>query len=349
VAVDIREVARRSGVSMATVSRALNGRPDVSDSTRTRIEEIARQLGYLPNQQARALVRRRSDMVGLIWDTSYVNNKGRSPFLQDLLVGLKMALADTGYHLMLLSPQTADHGVNAFVQAAMQHGLDGVVLMGVNEHLPAVEALINSGRPCVGLDLQVTGTRASYVCSDNTAGAATAVRYLHSLGHKRIAHITGPLPLMTSVDRIAGYRDTMAELGLPVPKGFVQEGDFFIESGYTTMQSLLALKTRPTAVFVAGDEMAIGAMQAVIDAGLDVPGDISVVGYDDIELASVVRPGLTTISQDYLEIGQAAVTLLTQIMDNQDHEPQAAQIPGQLIIRASTAPVRPAVRQTSTR
>src|SRR5213080_4832671 len=113
---DIREVARRSGVSMATVSRALNGRPDVSDTTRARIERVATELGYMPNQQARALVRRRSDMVGLIWDTSYVHRVGRMPFLADLLVALKTALADTGYHLMLLSPKTTTDGVNGFVQ-----------------------------------------------------------------------------------------------------------------------------------------------------------------------------------------------------------------------------------------
>ena len=226
--VDIREVARRSGVSMATVSRALNGRPDVSSATRTRIEEIARQLGYTPNQQARALVRRRSDMVGLIWDTSYVETEGRQPFLQDLLVGLKMALVDTGYHLMLLSPRTGDGDVNAFVQVAMQHGLDGVLLMGVNEHLPALDTLIRSGRPCVGLDLLVLGSRASYVSSDNRAGAEVAVRHLYDLGHRRIANISGPLPLMAAVDRLDGYRLAMEGLGLDVPKDYVQEGDFFL-------------------------------------------------------------------------------------------------------------------------
>jgi LacI family transcriptional regulator len=343
--VDIREVARRSGVSMATVSRALNGRPDVSDATRSRIEEIARNLGYTPNQQARALVRRRSDMVGLIWDTSYVETKGRSPFLSDLLVGLKMALADTGYHLMLLSPQTADHGVNAFVQAAMQHGLDGVVLMGVDAHLPALAALINSGRPCVGLDLRVHGPRAGYVCSDNVAGAATAVGHLHGLGHRRIATIVGPQSMMAASDRLVGYRSAMADLRLTIREDYVVEGDFFRESGYTCMQTLLALKNPPTAVFAAGDEMAAGAMQAALDAGLEIARDISVVGYDDIELASIVRPPLTTISQDYLEIGQSAVTMLTQIIDNEVEAPPPVRVPGELRVRASTGRLQSAERR----
>lgn len=344
--VDIREVARRSGVSMATVSRALNGRPDVSDATRSRIEEIARELGYSPNQQARALVRRRSDMVGLIWETGYVETEGRQPFLQDLLVGLKMALVDTGYHLMLLSPRTKENGVNAFVQAAMQHGLDGVVLMGVNEHEPAVDTLIKSGRPCVGLDLLVTGDRAAYVSSDNKGGAALAVQHLYELGHRRIATIAGPLPLMAAEDRLTGFHEAMAELDLPVPEGYVQSGDFFLHSGYVAMEALLALKTRPTAVFVAGDEMAVGAMQAIVDAGLEVAKDISIVGYDDIELAAVVRPALTTISQDYRAMGRVAVALLTSIMEAGDDAPAPTpqHVPGQLLVRASTGPVRAAAR-----
>jgi LacI family transcriptional regulator len=338
---DIREVARRSGVSMATVSRALNGRPDVSETTRARIAQIASELGYLPNQQARALVRRRSDMVGLIWDTSYVHHLGRSPFLADLLVGLKMALVDTGYHLMLLSPKTAADGVNGFVQAAMQHSLDGVVLMGVNEHLPAVEVLINSGRPCVGLDLEVSGSHASYVTTDNTGGGAAAVEHLASLGHTRIATITGPRGLLTAADRLTGYINTMADLGLDVPQGYVQTGDFFLPSGHAAMKALLALDERPTAVFVASDQMAIGAMQAIADAGLDVPSDISIVGFDDVEQASLIRPRLTTVSQDYLEIGQAAVAMLRSIMDNDTRQPQPVIIPGHLVVRDSTGPVRP--------
>ncbi|MEP7054523.1 MAG: LacI family DNA-binding transcriptional regulator [Actinomycetota bacterium] len=312
--VDIREVARRTGVSVATVSRALNGRPDVSAATRTRVTEMARTLGYLPNSQARALVRRRSDTVGLIWDTGYVSANGRVPFLQDLLIGLKMALADTGYHLMLLSPKTADRDLEAFVRATAQHTLDGVVLMGVDQHLPAVTALIDSGPPCVGLDLPVRGPRASYVSSDNQSAAATAVRHLQSLGHRKIATITGPPDQLPSIERLAGFRAGMAEFDLPVPAEYVVHGDFFHESGHSRMQDLLALPDRPTAVFVAGDLMAIGAMRAIAEAGLHVPQDISVLGFDDVESAALVRPGLSTMAQDYLAMGQAAVSLLTQMM-----------------------------------
>lgn len=342
---DLREVARRSGVSIATVSRALNGRPDVSAATRERVTEIARELGYLPNQQARALVRRRSDTVGLIWDTSYIATQGRQPFLTDLLVGLKMALANTGYHLLLISPQTADSGVDAFVRAAAQHSLDGVLLMAVNEHWPAVDALITSGRPCVGLDIMVRGTRATYVSADNRSGARLAARHLLQLGHTRIATITGPLEMLPGVDRLDGFVAGMADQDLDVPDRYIEHGDFFFESGYRGMTRLMALRDRPTAVFVAGDAMAVGALHAAQDAGLVVPDDISIVGYDDVEQAQVVRPTLTTIAQDYVRIGEVAVALLSSLMQEEDTleresdgYPPPHLLPCKLIVRASTAP-----------
>lgn len=347
--VDLRAVARSSGVSAATASRALNGRPEVSEATRAHVTETARRLGYQPNQQARTLVRRRSDTIGLIWDSSYVETKGRQLFLQDLLVGLKMALAQTGYHLMLLSPQIEDHTPDKFIRAVVQHSLDGVALMAIDEHT-AVDALVASGRPCVGLDLPVFGPRSSYVSSDNRGGAAAAVTHLYELGHRRIAMISGPMSMLPGTERVDGYRTAMAALGLEVPNGYVQEGDFFLPSGRDGMRRLLSLDVAPTAVFVAGDEMAVGAMHVVIDAGLDVPGDISIVGYDDVEIAALVRPSLTTVTQDYLGMGRAAVALLTQLIEHkvfagdlaaeqeQFHFPPRL-LPGKLTIRESSGPV----------
>ncbi|MDQ1724956.1 MAG: LacI family transcriptional regulator [Frankiaceae bacterium] len=349
--VDIREVARRSGVSPATVSRALNGRPDVSEATRERVRKTASDLGYLPNEQARTLVRRRSDTVGLIWDTSYVVTKGRHSFLQDLAVGLKIALAETGYHLMILSPGSTTGSEDAFVRIAAQHSLEGVALMAVEPHLPAVEALIASGRPCIGLDLPIRGRRASYVGADNHHGASLAVDHLVGLGHRRIAVITGPLDILPGVERHEGFRTQMAAHGLEVLPEYVVSGDFFIESGHAAMLTLLALPNPPTAVFACGDQMAVGAMHAINEAGLDVPGDISVVGFDDVEIAALVRPSLTTVSQDYLGLGRAAVELLSNLIAEDrefgrgaDAPPSTAArrpelVPGALIVRDSTGPV----------
>lgn len=335
---DIREVARRSGVSVATVSRALNDRPDVSAATRERVMAIAAELGYLPNHQARALVRRRSDLVGVIWDTGYLTTRGRHPFLQDLLVGLKVAFADTGRHLLLLS--TANPGVDGYVRIARQHSLDGLVLMGVDEGQPAITALLTSPIPCVAVDLPLHGRRAGFVTSDNRAGAAAAVAHLHALGHRRIATVTGPTDSLPATERLAGYRYQTARLGLPFRPEYVETGDFFLASGRVAMRRLLNLDEPPTAVFAAGDEMAIGAMDALAEAGVEVPGRMSVVGYDDVEAAALVRPSLTTVAQDPRQLAAAAAGLLADLIVDGEHDTAGPRlVPNRLVVRASTGPV----------
>lgn len=319
--VDIRELARRSGVSPATVSRALNDRAEVSSATRRRVLELAEELGYSPNQPARTLVRRRSDMIGLIWDTGYSNEGRRHPFLLDLFVGIRQALTAGGFHLMVLSTaaDVADApGVDAYVRAARQHSLDGVIVMGVDEGHPAITSLVDSGLACVAVDLPLQRGRTTYVTSDNRTGAASAVRHLHSLGHRAIATIAGPPELMPAAERLAGYRYQMARSGLVPRPEHIVHGDFFLASGYERARQLISLPEPPTAIFVAGDEMAIGALHALADAGLTVPGDMSIVGFDDIEAAGLVRPALTTVAQDLVGIGAGAVAALLDAIGTAD-------------------------------
>jgi LacI family transcriptional regulator len=191
----------------------------------------------------------------------------------------------------------------------------------------------------------VRGAHASYVTSDNTTAAGIAVHHLRSLGHRKIATICGPANQLPALQRLDGFRTAMAELALPVPAAYVVYGDFFYASGYARMQDLLDVGKRPTGVFVAGDQMAIGAMRAIADAGLDVPGDISVVGFDDIESAAFLRPALTTIAQDYLSMGAAAVALLLKMIQDgrgdgprRRRRPPPRLLPCRLVVRESTAP-----------
>lgn len=313
----IRELARECGVSVATVSRALNGHPEVSETTRRQVQEAATRLGYRPSQSARALVRGRTDTVGLLWDTGYESTGHRHPFLLALLVGVKRALSASGRHVLLLNVDDHYHrsGDRAYLDVALQHQLDGVVMMGVNERHPAMRTLYGSGFPCVALDLPLQGPRATYVTSDNYAGAFEVVRYLYGLGHREIATITGPVDSLPAKQRLAGYEDAVRSLGMTTRPDYVETGDFFLDSGYACAQRLAALRERPTAVFVAGDEMAVGAMHAFEDAGIGIPDDISVVGFDDIEAASLVRPALTTIAQDPIALGAAAVEALLALVD----------------------------------
>jgi LacI family transcriptional regulator len=337
----IKDLARECGVSVATVSRALNGHPEVSVETRRQIQQAAERLGYRPSQSARALVRGRSDAVGLLWDSGYETAGRKHPFLLSLLVGLKQALNDVGRHLILLNVDVDRQGARAYVNTARQFQLDGVLVMGVDDHRPALRELIESGLPCVAIDHDIAGPRAVYVTSDNRAGAAEAVRHLHSLGHRRIATITGPLDLMPAVHRLTGFRQAVDELGLELPEDYVQSGDFFMDSGYACGRRLAELpkSRRPTAVFVAGDEMALGAIHAFADAGLDVPGDIAVVGFDDIEAAGLVRPTLTTVAQDPSAIAAEAVSTLLKFVDDRLGDKASPRgpilTPTRLIIRQS--------------
>jgi LacI family transcriptional regulator len=336
----IRELARECGVSVATVSRALNGHPEVSVETRRQVQLAAERLGYRPSQSARALVRGRSDAVGLLWDSSYETAGHRHPFLLSLLVGIKQALNDAGRHLILLNVDADRQGRRAYLETARQFQLDGMIVMGVDGQRPALLELLESGLPCVAFDTDITGPRAGCVTSDNRAGAMAAVRHLHGLGHRSIATITGPLDMMPAQYRIQGFQEAIRELGLDLPKQYVQTGDFFMDTGYACGNRLAKLPKarRPTAVFVAGDEMALGAMHAFADAGLDVPGDIAVVGFDDIEAAGLVRPALTTVAQDSLALGSTAVDTLLGFVNNQNlegrgHGPILA--PTRLVVRQS--------------
>jgi LacI family transcriptional regulator len=341
--VDINELARQSGVSAATVSRALNGRPEVSASTRQRILDLARELGYSPNASARTLARRRSHMVGLVWDTGYRSGGQRHPFLQDLLVGFKEALSTRGYALLLLpipSQGGPDDDADAYLRLARAHSLEGVLIMGIDEHTPKVATLVGSEVPCVAIDLDVAGPRSSYVTSDNQAGAAGAVEHLLSLGHRRVATITGPLDMKPGAERLAGYRAALAAAGLPERPGYVATGDFFPASGHAAMRRLLALDEPPTAVFVAGDAMAIAAMNAAQEAGLSVPADLAVVGFDDIEAAALARPALTTVAQDKESFGSAAVAALSALIagpQGGDGSPVTLPVvlPTRLVVRQS--------------
>ncbi|GGO84495.1 LacI family DNA-binding transcriptional regulator [Wenjunlia tyrosinilytica] len=346
---NIRELARLSGVSTATVSRALNGRGEVSEVTRRRISELAREMGYAPNEPARTLVRRRSDTIGLVWDSGYERRGLHHPFLQGLLSGVRAALQDAGYHLMLLTTAGDKDDDDTYLQAVRRHNLEAVVVMGVQSDDRAVRALADSPVVCVGIDLALSGPHTARVTSDNEAGAAAAVRHLFELGHRRLATITGPVHMPPAADRLKGFLTACAELGVPVPDSHVREGDFFLAGGQQAMAELLALPEPPTAVFAAGDQMAIGALHAAAQAGRAVPADVAVVGFDDIDAASLVRPALTTVAQDERALGAAAVAALRRMLERRHEgdgtadgsgaaDPGTHVVSTRLVVRESSAP-----------
>jgi LacI family transcriptional regulator, galactose operon repressor len=333
------------GVSVATVSRVLNNYPDVSAETRERVLAHIRELDWTPDHAARTMVTGKTNVIGVILDTGSGHPDLQHPFFQEVLSGLKRSLGRLGYDLLLFSAARGENasgdGASArgetYVSRARHHRVDGVVLMGANPHATQVEEVVNSGMPCMAVDLDLKGGRTGYVMSDNVAGAVLAVRHLHDLGHRRIAMIAGPADTKPGVDRLLGYRRELNRLGIEHRAEYVREGDFYPETGYAEMLRLLDLAEPPSAVFVAADLMAAGALQAIGERGLSVPEDVAVVGFDDVQIASLLQPPLTTIRQDKQGLGHAAGEALVRLIEDPDLKPPVMTIPVELVVRESTS------------
>jgi len=334
----IREVAKLSGVSVATVSRVFNGYADVSETTRQRVMATAKRLDYAPSAAARTLVKQRSQLIGVILYTGQEHPDIQHPFFQEVLVGLKHGIGALGYDLLLFA--TEQPGSNrgkphSYMRRVRHHRVDGVVLMGVEADDPEVGKLLASPTPIIGVDIEISGPRASYVTSDNITGARLAVRHLHDLGHRRIATISGPRGMKAGGDRTLGYRGETQALGLEVLPGYEHEGDFYAETGESGMHALLQLSTPPTAVFVASDMMAVGALKAIRDAGLRCPEDVAIVGFDDNALAGLLSPAITTVRQEAPEMGVAAGRSLIEMIEDPQVVAPVRVLPVRLVVRES--------------
>lgn len=327
----IRDVAELSGVSVATVSRVLNGSAKVTAATTARVLARARELDYVPNAAARTLVRQRSQLLGVVLHTGREHPDIQHPFFQEVLVGLKHRVGGLDYDLLLFANE--EHG---FLRRALHHQVDGLVLMGVDRRDPEVERLLVAELPTVSIDIEIAGTHAAFVASDSVTGAGLAVAHLHSLGHERIATITGPIEHKPALDRLTGYEQELDRLGLPRRPEYVESGDFYAESGAEAARRLLALPEPPTAIFAASDLMAAGAIQAARELGLHVPGDLALVGFDDIQLAELLDPPLTTIRQDKRGLGIAAGEAVVALVEAADEPPRRLVLPVELVVRGST-------------
>jgi LacI family transcriptional regulator len=334
----IQELAARTGVSVATVSRALNGSPEVSDATRDRILALAHELDYTPSAAARTLVSRRSHVVGVILETGPGHPDLLHPFFQEVLVGLKHGAGARGYDLLLFAtdePGNGFGGSHSYLRRAGHHGVDGVVVMGFDGSDGEIEKLTASGLPCIAVDAILAGKRTGYVMSENKNGAAMAVRHLHELGHERIATIAGPFATRPGFDRLEGYLEELERLGVETREEYVVEGDFYDESGYRATRQLLELEDPPTAVFAASDLMAAGALRAAHELGVAVPEGLAVIGFDDIGLAALIQPALTTVRQDMEAIGKAAAEALGRMIEDSDATPAELLVPTRLVVRSS--------------
>jgi LacI family transcriptional regulator len=327
---DIRGVAAHAGVSVSTVSRVVNRNPRVDEQLAERVRAAIRELGYIPSRVARSLVSGRSSTFGVI--ISDITN----PFFPELIQGFEDAAVEVGYETLIGSTNYDLQKMEACVDRMLERKVDGVAVMTFGIEGPLLDRLAERGIPMVFIDKAPATQKSLAISIDYAQGIAAAVEYLVELGHERIAFVSGPPALHSAVARRRAFQAAMKKAGLKIEPAYLVVGDHMLETGMAAAQALLQLSMPPTAIVCSNDLSAIGAMHAVSAAGLKVPQDVSVVGFDDVRFSEFLIPPLTTVRMSRTDIARAAVQLLQQLVEGGEHAPLAA-VPTSLIVRQSTA------------
>jgi DNA-binding LacI/PurR family transcriptional regulator len=331
--VTMEDVAREAGVSRALVSLVMRDSPKVSEKRRTRVLAAAQRLGYRPNAMARGLASRRTRTIGVLL------NDLRNPFFAEMMDGIFEAADELDYRLLIGTGRREAAGERRAVDAFFEHRADGLLL--VSPRLPLAEILaIGRSTPTVAVARPLRDAHVDSVTNDDVAGARLAVRHLTELGHRRIAHIDGGRGAGAAARR-RGYVREMERLGL---EPHVVPGEFTDAAGVRAAERLLDGKTLPTAVFAANDLVAAGALDRFEDSGLRIPGDISIIGYDNTFLAALHHMSLTTIDQPRPEIGRLALMTLVERIDGVRSDAVHHRVEPSLVVRGTTGPPQPRAR-----
>jgi LacI family transcriptional regulator len=334
----LEDVARQTGVSRSTVSRVVNGQPNVSEDVRKRVLEAIQVSGYQPNAAARSLASQRSWTLGLILPQS-VSYFFTDPYYPHLTKGIAQACNQFEYTLALFLVGTKQDEEKIFPRLSHKGLLDGVIIQsGHHGDQRIIGDLVDARMPLVIAGRPFRSDNVSYIDIDNVNAAHSAATHLIRLGRQRIGMITGPTTSTVGIDRRDGYIRALVERGRDVDDSLIVEGDFTEAGGYYSMQQLLSAK--PDAVFAASDIMAIGAMRAAREAGLRIPDDIAFVGFDDLPIATLSDVQLTTVRQPVVQFGAKAVELLIDLIESGIDPPRHIIMQTELVIRDSCGAVR---------
>lgn len=330
----IKDIAKEANVSPATVSKALNSRHDVSEATRQRILDIAQALNFVPNAMGKNLRTQKTENIGVIFCRESQPLSG-NPFYSRVLEGVEAELAINNYNLILhLLPNDSDVGIPKMIR---ERQVDGIILGGVMSQV-FVDQLCNMNIPVVMVDPKIHLSDVSQVLIDNEHGAFQAVQYLTDKGHQRIGFISGDLDRLSFIQRFRGYKKALEYARIPFDQELVRTGG--LEKGYEHTEALLKMNGRPTAIFAANDINAIYGYKAIKDLNFRIPEDVSVVGFDDIELSKIASPPLTTIRVYKEEMGSLAVRQLLQMVNKEHTNRVNAMIPTRLVERESVMDIR---------
>lgn len=329
--VTIREVAREAGVSINTVSRALNGKPDVSEATRRKVLDVTKRLGYRPNKLAKGLRSNKTGTIGVV--VTDVSN----PYFSALVKSVEEAARQHNYSLILQDTNEDPEQEREAILTLLAERVDGVLLTPTQKGKEAIAQLQESGLPFVLLGRRYTHLRTDYVVTDDVSGGFLATEHLIRLKRERIAIITGPLCISSAKERLQGYMKAFAQYGIEVDESLVVKADAITAAdGYRTMQALLRRPPYPTAVFAYSDFVAFGVMKAIREAGLRIPQDVAVVGYDDVEFCSYLETPLSSVRIPKEELGKTAAEGLIRKLTEGAEDPLKVSLPVSLIVRTSS-------------
>lgn len=330
----IKDIAKLAGVSVTTVSRALNGYSDVNEKTRQKIKAVAEELHYSPNLLARSLVMKKTKTIGLLVSGMQIEGS-KDNFTYEVLCGLNDCAGERGYDLILFSTNSELQRQKTYNQLCQERKVDGVILQGIKIDDPYLKEVVESDIPCVLVDIPIESESVGFVTTDNCAGAKTAVDHMIGLGHRNIGMINGHEKAFVSQQRLEGYRQALTEAQISFRADYVADGSFVESEAEVQAEQMLTNHPEITAIFCASDLMALGTMKAARKLGRQIPDDLSVAGFDDIMLASYSSPPLTTISQNRYMMGYEAAVLLIEMLEG-TNDTHKKVLETSLITREST-------------
>ncbi|AIQ99194.1 ribose operon transcriptional repressor RbsR [Pluralibacter gergoviae] len=326
----MKDVARLAGVSTSTVSHVINKDRFVSEAITEKVDAAIKSLNYAPSALARSLKLNQTRTIGMLITAS------TNPFYSELVRGVERSCFERGYSLVLCNTEGDEQRMNRNLETLMQKRVDGLLLLCTETHQPSAEIVQRyPSIPTVMMDWAPFDGDSDIIQDNSLLGGDMATQYLLDKGYTRIACIAGPLDKTPARLRLEGYQRAMARAGIVVDEGYTVISDFEFGGGLRAMQALLAHPERPQAVFIGNDAMAVGAYQALYQAGLRIPEDVAVVGYDDIELARYMTPPLTTVHQPKDELGELAIDVLIHRMAQPGQAQQRVQLTPELVIRGS--------------
>ncbi len=326
----MKDVARLAGVSTSTVSHVINNNRFVSEGVREKVEQAIRHLNYAPSALARSLKINQTHTIGMLLTTS------SNPFYAEVVRGVEESCYQRGYSLILCNTAGDEERMNRSLETLMQKRVDGLLIMCTESHLPSADILNRyPSIPAVMMDWAPFEGRGDIIQDNALLGGELATQHLIDSGYTRIACIAGPQDKTPARMRLEGYRNAMTKSGRTILPGYVVNGDFEFQGGYNGMVELLALETPPEAVFTSNDAMAVGVYHALYQAGMQVPQQMAVMGYDDIELARYLTPPLSTIHQPKDALGELAIDTLLHRLSNPDASQQTLVLTPELVVRGS--------------